>query len=169
MSERIGWVEHLAHRGRDYVVTGVIFFVVAFTLTGLYTFAKTVWLQAQDQTDWFEYHSITYDGLDPDARAGLGSLRMISDMQVNRPLVLEFHDVLRCRPIGSTEPHSFVSENPESQAFVAEPYPRRHVRWLYHGDYVTGRDCIVRSSITAEIDGVTKTQTIDSPAFVIEG
>ena len=167
MSRRT-WRQHAAERGRDYIITGVISIVVVFTLTGLWSFGRDLYLEQQNQTDWFQYHGIEYEGLDSEARGGLGSLRMVSDMEVHRPLTLRFHDVLRCRNIGASGARDFVSQNPDTQAFVSAPYERRSVRWLYNGDYVTGRDCIVRSTITAEIDGVIKTQPIDSPSFVVE-
>lgn len=162
------WRGHLARHGRDYVITGTIAVVLAFSISSLVSFGRELYLRQQDPRDWFEYYEISFLGEETEGRAGLGSLRMQSDMTVRRPVELRFHDVLRCRDIGEEGPRVFVSQNPNTQAFVAEPYDRRFNRWLYNGDYLSNRDCIVRSTIVGVIDGVTKSQTIDSAPFVIE-
>lgn len=162
------WRGHFARHGRDYVITGTIAVVIVFSVSSLLSFGRDFYLRQQDPTEWFEYYEISYIGAEPEGRAGLGSLRMQSDMTVRRPVELRFHDVLRCRNIGEDGPREFVSQNPNTGSFVAVPYERRFRQWLYNGDYLTRRDCIVQSTIVGVVDGVTKSQTIDSAPFVIK-
>lgn len=162
------WRTHFRQHGRDYVVTGVLAIVFMFAVTSLYSFGRQAYLRNQDVTEWFEYHAIRYNGVDEAGRGGFGSLKMISDMEVKRPLELRFHDVLRCREFGDTEDRSFVSQNPGTSAFIQDPYERRLRGWLYNADFVRGQDCIVRSTIVGEVEGITKSLTVDSSPFVIE-
>lgn len=150
------------------MITGVLAIVATFAVTSLYSFGRRAYLQNQDITEWFDYHAIRYNGEDRDGRGGLGSLKMTSDMEVKRPVELRFHDVLRCRDIGDDGSREFISQNPGTSAFIQEPYERRLRGWLYNGDYVRGRECIVRSTIVGEAEGITKSLTIDSSPFVIE-
>lgn len=162
------WRAHFRQHGRDYVITGVIAIVLTFAATQLYSFGRETYLRNQDVTDWFQYYEIRYNGEDDAGRGGFGSLKMVSDMEVKRPIELRFHDVLRCREIGDDGPRNFVSQNPGTEAFVQEPFERRPQGWLYNADYPRNRDCIVRSTIIGEVDGVTKSLTVDSSPFVIE-
>lgn len=162
------WRMHFREHGRDYVITGVLAIVAMFALTSLYSFGRQAYLQNQDVTEWFDYHAIRYNGEDRAGRGGFGSLKMISDMEIKRPVELRFHDVLRCRDIGDDGPREFISQNPGTSAFIQDPYERRLRGWLYNADYVRGRECIIRSTIVGEVEGITKSLTVDSSPFVIE-
>ncbi len=165
-SRRPSWRQHFAGNWRSYAATMLLVAVALIVLRQGYREFDRWQLERADATDWLEYHEIRYLGEDPDGRAGLGSLRFVSDRTLYRDVQLRFIDTLRCRPADG-QPFEFVTQNPVTESFRAEADKRRDVRWLYNADYPVGRECEMQSTIEATVHGVTKRLQVTSDLFVI--
>lgn len=162
------WADHARVQARNYVVATILVAIVLLVSRASWTEYRHWQLTRADPTAWVEYHGIRYIGEDPAGRAGLGSLRMESDRTIHRPVSMRFIDTLRCRPNPNAD-FEFVTQNPATEAFSADPDARRTVNWSYNADYPRGRECVIRSTIEATIDGVTHRQQVVSPPFTVGG
>lgn len=162
------WRHHFATDGGMYVTALTVFLVLGFVVDrGLDRFAEFR-LQRQDVSEWVEYHDLAFVEEAPDDRGGLGALRLVSTLTTRRRVHLGFVDTLYCVGADTDAGFEFVSQNPETSSFVAEPEGRHETPWLYNADYPYGRRCRIESTITATIDDVEKVFQIQTPVFVVE-
>lgn len=146
------------------VAVGVAAAVVATIVAGLFPFAvdniQTELLARVPRGEIFEYESVEFVGLAPD-----GSLRMESRSAWFREIdSIEWVDELHCDPGGGI----WSTQTTEARAVPARDMTA--TRWTYGALRPTDdRACNMRSNITAEIRGVTWSQTVDSAPFIPGG
>jgi len=163
------WGRYVRANLSAYLLAAIVLTVWVFVLFEIGSRTGTWWEDRKPSTAWFEYHGVRFVEEDPTGRGGLGSLRMESDTTIRADgLSLSFRDTLRCQHEDTTV-LEFVSQNPDTAAFVVDARPRRQGTWLYNADYPYGRVCVVQSTITAERDSITKVQIVTTPRVCGEG
>lgn len=116
-------------------------------------------LVAAPRVEWFTYERVEFVGVSED-----GALRFESTRAIAVPLRMAFVDELWCQ----SDRGQMVPRSTESwPAAPKEPESLNTKEWTFSGDFPTdGRACQLRATITAERNGVVKTQFVTTETFV---
>lgn len=142
-----------------YLVGFFTILIAGIILQASYVRIDRLFIDLAPESKYFEYLSVEFVEKDENA------LIFASTSVIKESYPIFWNDILRCQ---DGKDYRFFSVQNSNSTAPEKRVQFREVYWNYNEPFPIGRTCILESTITMDIKGITKTSKIISNPFTVK-